>query len=233
MRVIFLLLCLIPTLHAKNMVFSAVENSLFTEVSRLICTEAYAQMGVTIQIQETSALRALMMSNSGNVDGELIRIQGIETKYPNLIQIPIPIYRIEASAFSRNPDITIKGMESLRPYKVAYRRGIRAAEKAIKKIKGLRTQVVDRDRQLMDLLQLGRVDISIMDKLVGTQLATQLGYSDIRALEPVLQTFLLYHYLNKKHTALVPKLTAILKKMQQKGLIEKIRQDSVHQLFQK
>ena len=44
----------------------------------------------------------------------------------------------------------------------------------------------------------------------------------MRVLEPPLAEVPLYHYLNKKHEALLPSLVAVLRKMEKEGTIRAI-----------
>jgi polar amino acid transport system substrate-binding protein len=45
----------------------------------------------------------------------------------------------------------------------------------------------------------------------------------VTVLEPPLSSFPVYHYLNKKHEALVPELTRVLKQMQADRTIERLQ----------
>jgi len=45
----------------------------------------------------------------------------------------------------------------------------------------------------------------------------------VTVLEPPLSAFPVYHYLNKKHEALLPELTRVLRQMQSDRTIERIQ----------
>jgi polar amino acid transport system substrate-binding protein len=45
----------------------------------------------------------------------------------------------------------------------------------------------------------------------------------ITVLEPPLSSFPVYHYVNRKHAALVPELTRVLRQMQGDRTIERIQ----------
>ncbi len=58
-------------------------------ISEIVLRKAYERIGVKIDTHYFPAERALYMSNSGLVDGEVNRIIGLEKKYPNLIRVPV------------------------------------------------------------------------------------------------------------------------------------------------
>ena len=65
------------------------EKNAFHDAAADIVRRAYQELGIQIKYKTYPAERALKLSNNGTADGELVRIKGIESKYPNLIRIPI------------------------------------------------------------------------------------------------------------------------------------------------
>ncbi len=60
----------------------------------------------------------------------------------------------------------------------------------------------------------GRVDLVVAGKVEGQTILQRLNASDdYKALSPPLESLLLYHYLNIKHSKLVPHLEQALKKL--------------------
>lgn len=73
--------------HAgRVLTFSAIKNSINTEISARVMTEAYSRIG--IDIEQCPGKRALMLAELGRVDGELFRTAGMGKEYPNLLSLP-------------------------------------------------------------------------------------------------------------------------------------------------
>lgn len=70
---------------------------------------------------------------------------------------------------------------------------------------------------------LGRSDIVVANRVSGLAALNEMKQTDITVLMPPLATFPVFHYLNKKHEALIPGLTAFLQKMQKEKIIESIQ----------
>ena len=56
------------------------------------------------------------------------------------------------------------------------------------------------------------------------RLIKQLKLDEVAMLAPPLAAFPVYHYLHKKHAALVPQLAAVLRQMRADKVIENIQQ---------
>ena len=57
-----------------KLVFSTIEGSVNAEVSSQVMIEAYKRIGVEIEILALPGKRTLIVSNSGELDGELFRL---------------------------------------------------------------------------------------------------------------------------------------------------------------
>ena len=89
------------------------EKNAFHDAAGEIIRQAYAALGIAISYKTFPAERALQMSNRGLSDGELVRIEGIEGKYPNLIRIPVSHVTAEQMAFATDASLKIDGWQSL------------------------------------------------------------------------------------------------------------------------
>ncbi|MGI2106536.1 substrate-binding periplasmic protein [Shewanella frigidimarina] len=230
---IMVFLNLSPTkLYAIELVtFSAIENSVNTLICERVLKEAYRRINIDIVINQYPASRSLYLSEKGSTDGELFRIGGQNKKYPNLLQISVPINKLEAVAFTKNAQFTVNGWESLKPYKVGIQRGIRFAEKGTRSIKGLYTHVVNSNEQLFSLLEKDRVDVIVIAYLNGLETMQKLKIPGIKLLKPAIETYPLYHYLHKKNEHLQPEITASLQSMKEEGLIQKIRDQVINEQY--
>jgi polar amino acid transport system substrate-binding protein len=187
----------------------------FYNISLDILTEAYSRLGIDLEIQELPLERAIQVANSGSVDGELFRGEIEKSDYPNVIKVPVVIALGEISVFTKNKDFVVNGWESLRPYIIATQIGLKPVEL---NTEGMNVKKALEWEQLFKMLDSGRVDIVVLPKDVGLSALESMNLQGIRVLEPPVQRDFIYHYLNVKHSDIVPKLTAILKQMQTEGL---------------
>ena len=186
---------------------------------------AYAKLGIKLTIVPLPARRALMEANSGQSDGDVARMGGLEEQFPNLIPVNIPINTVYGAAFSCDANVKITSVEDLAQYKVGIRNGIRFAEKMTE---GQHTVSLDSWDALFDLLFQGQIDAVIAFKGMEKTQHRRTGTDCLHMHLPLLHTHPVYHYLNRRNGNLVPKLEAVLKTMQANGEIQAIL--SRHQL---
>lgn len=195
------------------------EVNAFHDAAAAILREAYAELGLEVRFQTFPSERSLLLSSNGLIDGELVRIAGIGSKYPGLIQVPVSHVRAEQTAFSLDPAIEIAGWESLRPHRIVFQRGYKAAELATR---GMQVELVSLNSQGFAMLARGRADVMLANRFSGLQELQEMGANAIHILSPPVQVDPLYHYLNRKHRALVPKLVSVLERMREHGRLDTI-----------
>lgn len=238
LTILFLSLLLLPAAvlpaaaSEKNppvLVFSGIEGSVNSDISMQVLHKAYAKLGLRIRYLPLPGERALRTANAGKVDGEVFRIANVSKRYTNLIQVPTSINTLPGLAFSRHKQIDINGWSSLKPYRLGIQGGIKFAERGTKDMQPI---VVDTNHQLFRMLNSGRIDIAIASEVNGLKTLADLKLTHIHILQPPIEEFPLYHYLHKRHAALVPKLDAVLKAMRARGEIQAIRAKRLQQLRQ-
>ena len=195
------------------------EKNAFHGAAAEILREAYSKLGINVKFRTFPSARSLQLSNDGVIDGELVRIAGIHGQYPNLIRVPISHVQAEQMAFSRNPDTPIHGWISLKKWRLVFHRGYVVA---FDNTHGMNVQLVNNDIQAFKMVEYGRADIAIANRFTGLKILQELGVNDIQMLTPPVEVNPLYHYLNKKHENLVPKITTVLQKMRASGRFIKI-----------
>ncbi|SCA57581.1 conserved exported hypothetical protein [Candidatus Terasakiella magnetica] len=204
---------------------SAIQHSDNSNISELVLREAYKKIGIEIFITPLPAKRSLHHSNQGRADGELFRIAGMEKTYKNLVPVPIPINFLDAMVMSHKTTFDVNGWESLKPYMLAIRRGVKFSDTATQGMK--RTFLNSNIGLGRILLEDNQVDLAIIARVNGLSVIQQLNEvkatTDLKLLEPPLQSYPLYHYLHKRHAHLIDRLTQALKEMQSKGRIQEIR----------
>lgn len=222
-------LCLAhPAQATEKFVFAAAANTVDTLTSEVVVREAYRRLGIEVQIRKYPGERALKLANSGQVDGDVQRIDALSRKYENLIQLRPAINYIEAAAFSRDTTIAINNWDGLRPYSLGIIRGIKFAEN---NTRGMRTYVAKNYAGLFRMLEGKRVELAISPSLNGRYQMTILGIKGIIELKPSISRFDLFHYIHKKHANLKPKLETVFRKMKTSGELSRIREHVISVLL--
>lgn len=208
---ISLLLCFAVEISADNTLRFTTSSSVgaFPEVVDMFST-MYSRLGYQIEIIKLPDRRS--MYEAGNrdwIDGELARVKEAELLLPDHIRIPVPVSNVAVSAFVKTLNFESNGWRSLKPYKLGSLRGIIATEK---NLVGFNTLEAGSPSQLLEMLDRGRIQIAIMPRPMGEFALMTLPYN-IRILAPPIDTFTLYHYVNKKHQAMVPQITQIMSEL--------------------
>lgn len=204
------------TAPAATLTLSTNNTPLDRKALALLSQEAFRRIGVGFKLVSLPSERSLQAAEQGEVDGEGLRVAGLEEAYPHLLRVPEPYIGISFVAFAADPGITLdRGWPSLQPYRVAFIKGwkIFEAEAA-----GARTvHKVDRPEQMFQMLAAGRIDLALYTRADGLALVHRLGLRGIAPLAPALRDADLYLYLNRKHQALLPRLAKALREMAADG----------------
>lgn len=170
-------------------------------------------MAMTLSVNPAAA-RAISLTNDGIDDGLAARIGGLEKDYPNLVQVPEPIFVNDFVACTNAATPLIRTWADLAPFSVAHIIGWQIFERNLPSVRELTTS---RDsRQLVQLLQNARADIILHERWQALWQARQLNYS-LTVQEPPLAQVPMYLYLHKRHAALIPILSAELVAMKADG----------------
>ena len=223
-------LCFFQTAHAQSsLLFSKPgPQSHAADISEQVLIEAYQRIGIDITTLTFPGERALAMSNRGDVDGEVNRIKGLEVKYPNLVMVPVVINWLDGVVVTKRKDLKINGWESLRPYRVGYRIGLKFVEYGTS---GMKVTAVPSDKSLFKMLDYGRVDMVVSTRIDSRLMISEKQYSDMMVLEPPLVQLELFHYLHKKNKDLLLRITQALQDMTDEGRIQAIRKAETDKLY--
>lgn len=212
--------------YAQDMVISTFDfQSPNVDVAEKVLTEAYTRIGMTMQLRRLPGERAIQIANDGEVDGELIRRDEMSSSYPNLIMVPVPIVVVDFVVFAKDKRFQVNGWDSLTPYNVGYRRGVKTVETNL--AAGTHSEAVATLEQALRKLDAGRNDVVVDTRLGGLLILQQLGMDDIIVLEPSLIASPQFHYLHVKHQQLVEPLTEALKKMEEEGIMQQFQQQII------
>ena len=194
--------------------FTRADGSGFLDI---VAGEAFRRAGVKLRLVKLPAERALLNANAGIEDGDLTRIAGLETQYPNLIRVPEKLADWEFSAFSLNPAIPAR-LDAIRTHPVAHIKGWKIYEQMMADAPAVMT--TEDSAQLFRLLELKRVEVVLYVRWMGLAKIREQGLPGVMVLDPPLDTREMYIYLHKKHVALVPKIAAALRDLKKEGFYE-------------
>lgn len=204
-----------------TIVLGVPQNTLDSGVSAVVLREAYWRLGYRVEVLNLPAERALLMSNRGEVDGELQRIAGLGSAYPNLVQVLPAINSLEATAFSHNRAIALTDWESVRPYRLGIIRGIKFSEISTE---GMNREIINDYPNAFEMLRLDRVELVLAARLNGRYYLRLMKHSDVQEIPLKVPPIELFHYLHSQHSALAAKLGTVLKTMKASGDIARIQQ---------
>lgn len=213
------LLGITPAAAEDAVVVATIDGLADVPAARTIVEEAYRRIGLPVEFRAFSAAEALRQSNAGEVDAELQRIDGISARFPNLVQVPIPINMILGVAYSRKYRFPVTGWHSLRPYQVGIVEGILFAEV---NTSGMDVRRYKTYAELIAALGRDEVDVAVMPRIEGRSMLGSNGFDDIVEMEGVLESQFLYHYVNRKRGDLVERLIPVLKEMLTSGETRRI-----------
>ena len=188
--------------------------------------EIFERLDLEYEMVWLPAQRSLVDTNGGTYDGIIARTPAIEKKLPNLVRVPVNILDFEFMAYVKNPSIRIDGWDSLDPYAVGMINGWKIVEQ---NTLGARSVAKVNDyRQLLTLLEKERIDVAILDRVMGGWQLKQLGFDQV-AIEPPIVKKPNYVYLHKRHAALVPRMARVIDDMIDDGTLDSIYQAAMAQ----
>lgn len=178
---------------------------------------AYAEIGYETTFKKVPIKRAYINVNEGISDGMVISSKDILRFYKNILIIPEPLTTIELVAITCREDIDVK---NLKPYRIGILRGYTITEKKTEKHS---RQIVNNHDSLFSMLEANRVDVALaMRRETARFMKKNPQYKNVRIVEPSISRIPLYHSLNKKHEALIPKVTPVIKRLIKEKVLEKL-----------
>ncbi|MBK9020116.1 MAG: transporter substrate-binding domain-containing protein [Sulfuritalea sp.] len=207
--------------RAETITISTNNTPLDRQALHDLSKEAFRRIGVDFKLVSLPSERSLHSANLGEVDGEGLRVPGLASQYPNLVQVPERYIGISFVAFAKDASIRLdQGWDSLKSHRVAFINGWKLFEGNTGGARSV--SKVDKAEQMFLMLDGGRIDLALYTLADGVALARHMGLSSIAPLAPALKDVDMYLYLHSKHEALVPKLAQALREMKADGSYNRI-----------
>lgn len=218
---LFINTALAETIVLSTWLTSPLSNSEQTGHFDIIVKAAFAQLDKQVTIVAKPPERSLQDANAGITDGDFFRVSQIETLYPNLIKVPVPLYTLEFLAFGQHiENVHFTQWQDLAPYSIGYIKGWKIIEKNIKDF--THTVVVSDHETLFKLLEINRLDIAIYSRVFGVDLMKRLNITNIQMSRHIFATEPMYLFLHKRHKNLVPALSRAFKALRSTAIYDPI-----------
>ncbi|EME71170.1 hypothetical protein H261_04510 [Paramagnetospirillum caucaseum] len=183
-----------------------------------VVREAYRRIGLQAVADIRPNERGIVSADSGDTDGDTMRMAGLEARYPNLVRVPEPVLSFDTVAFTAGMRFEVRGWESLRPYSICVVRGFKLGENGTE---GMNRELVSTNEASLRMVKAGHCQMTLLGDAVWL-LIDELKLGPLRALETPVAVTPLYHYVNIRHAHLAPRLAEALKAMRQDGAVDSI-----------
>ncbi len=218
------LLCQPSKLAAEEnvIVASATEQSRVAAVAEIILVRAYAALGYKLTVSYMPGKQALYESSHGRTGAELVRVEAVGRRYPNLYRVPESLFNVHGMAFSRDDNMRVLGAQDLWGRRIGIVKGIHWAAKFAE---GSSPKLAMNVHELFDLLANRQIEIALEAKLTGQP---ELKHFPNRGIVMLLEAPIIipvFHFLNKKHLHLIAPISAEILKMKERGEIDQIFQN--------
>jgi len=195
-----------------------------------ILRAVYGRLNIAVEFEDAPGKRALALSSTGELDGEVHRIANLARTYPTLVQISPPINYIEPSVFTTALRFDVQGWNSIKDYSIGIVRGVGSSEAGTSGMS--RVTAAASLESMIRMLDADRFDLIVTDLFSGRAAVRKLNLqSRIRALSPPLEKIYVYHYLHERHRDLAGKVGAIIQDMEASGELARLRETLVKQVL--
>ncbi|MDC9496469.1 MULTISPECIES: substrate-binding periplasmic protein [unclassified Pseudoalteromonas] len=221
LNALFLLVVLffskITLANHNSVIFNRPADSAQASYALALLTLAYKELNYEVHIIDFNRQNALLAANNGVLDGQLGRDISIEADNKNLIRINYPLFDYKLLLFKNCQPNTLDKLDSIAvlsgyPVQHHYLNEHKFNGNIIE-VKNITTQ--------LNLLAQHKVDGAIMLDFVLK--ADNFSLPESCMQTQLLSTFSLYHYVHKKHAALVSKLLNALNKLHDNGTSRALR----------
>ncbi len=193
-------------------------------------TEAFKRLGITFEYKQYPPTRCIILSDSGEVDGEITRIDRYGKAHPNVIRVEEHHYTSGFLAFTMDESLVLDGWESLSntDYNVNYRLGVKGAEPhLLRNVKPENIETVNTIISGLRKLVTGRCDVFVESEseIISFLTSDEFRQAGIH-VAGVMQQYSAHAYLHKKNRELVPQLEKVIKEMKSEDLLKQYRKNA-------
>lgn len=187
-----------------------------------LLTLAYQDLGYKVKYINVPLKRALFEADDGKVDGELLRIEGLNKSFPNLISVPYKLFDFDIKLIVNQRQCPGCQLAQLRS--ISYVRGVVAIERLLAESEKTNQSIGLASMEiLLDFFNMERAQgiIAAVHDIPKESLST------IDFSEQTLSTLSVVHYLHKRHGELVMPLSRSLFNLERNGIAQRLREKYV------
>ncbi|WP_457423849.1 substrate-binding periplasmic protein [Roseateles sp. P5_E7] len=190
-------------------------------MGRAILRRAFERLGLELQFDALPLRRSLPMTLQGQLDGEALRIRQLALKHPELLLVPVPIATVQVLGYVRQGGTRPRDEAALMALRVGYPRGIVLLENWLADAPR-KVEASTRD-DLLKLLRAEVIDVAVLTSAAGLpELGPEPSAGLVRLPQPFHVTPL-FAMLHQRHGELLPRLTAVLREMEDSGESARLR----------
>ena len=173
----------------------------------------YKRIGYHVEFVPLPGRRSLSSSNLGITDGEVARIDAKGQGLTNLIALPTPLFHFEGRIYSLADTPVVKSWEELLQHPTAIRRGVIWEEQGVAANDSQVVRLTNLDQALRMLIS-GRVQYALANEPAAQALIERSYHDQAIVAQPhALGSYSIYHWVHRRHAALVPQLDAALQSL--------------------
>lgn len=178
---------------------------------------AYKQIGYEVRIIDFNHQSALTAANSGTLDGQLGRTSSISKQYKNLQVVDFPLFEFNLILLKNCQQCSFEQLDS-----IAIQAGYPAAQDYLDNnpFIGNVIRVKSVTAQLNLLTQKKVSGLILLDFILHTK---HPRFDPSAFQTDILAPIKSFHFLHKRHSALIPKLEAELKRLNDDGTVQSLR----------
>ena len=177
-------------------------------------------MNVPLEIHYYPGARAKYLANEGELDGYLTSTPALLKYFSNIVLVPEPYLYLEMVAVVQKQEIKTTGWKSFENYSVGYIRGQKFIESRLPTDLP-NVHVVDNEKQLIGMLDAGRIDCFIILKTVAINIVNNNKALDLKIVSLPFAKMDTYLTLHKKHKSFVPKLVKAITEFKEETASER------------
>jgi hypothetical protein len=171
---------------------------------------AYTDIGYQTEIITMPAKRALHEAmHNPNIDAELMRASEAQSALTDYIKIPVPVLIMTVNGYSYAQLPTGLTWDTVHKYRIVTVRGVVAIETKFKQL-NIEYVTVRTAKQALEMIQANRADIAILPKAFVDRAINANKQLAQPITNDILQQTAIYHYIHKRHKAIIPALEASL-----------------------
>jgi ABC-type amino acid transport substrate-binding protein len=225
-----LLLCGSPSQAQSVIRLARIANIPDQHVGGEMLRAVYAKLDIKLEFEDVPGKRALALSSTGELDGEIQRIGTLSREYPTLVQVAPAINYIEPAVFTTKLHFDVTGWDSIRDYSIGIVRGVGSSEAGTLGMSRI-TETTSLEN-MIQMLDADRFDLIVTDLFSGLVAVRKLHLQGrIYPLSPPLERISIYHYLHERHRDLVPKVGKVIEDMTASGELARLREALVKEFL--